>query len=131
MYLVTDKHKSDTVHCPNHYDLAGVNVHLEPIDLLRHLDFLLGNAMKYLFRYNLKGKAEEDLRKAAQYLDWYSADGCLDKWDSDSVAEFANMFLLQSKNYHPALVHLLQGLKDPIYMAEATYSALVELEEYT
>lgn len=29
--------------------------------------YLKGNAMKYLWRYRLKGKAQEDLQKA----DWY------------------------------------------------------------
>lgn len=45
MYLITDKeHEHDVIHCPNHYDAAGANVHIEPIDLVRRLDFLLGNA---------------------------------------------------------------------------------------
>ncbi len=130
MYLVTDKqHEHDVVHCPNHYDAAGVNVHVEPIDLLRRLDFALGNAMKYLFRYNLKGKPDEDLRKAHQYLDWYSADGCLVGWD-DAVCELAKMFLLKGKHYHPALVCLLRGLERPESMTDETYNALIALEEY-
>ena len=131
MYLITDKeHEHDVIHCPNHYDAAGANVHIEPIDLVRRLDFLLGNALKYLFRYNLKGKPEEDLRKAAQYLDWYFSDGCKIHWYTDIVGELAKMFLLQQKNYHPALVELLTGLTMPASMPNKAYNALLELEDY-
>jgi len=130
MYLVTDKqHEHDVVHCPSHYDAAGVNVHIEPIDLLRRLDFTIGNAMKYLFRYNLKGKPDEDLRKARQYLDWYSTDGSIGCFDSVS-SELASMFLLDAPKYHPALVHLLRGIERPASTEEEVYNALIALEKY-
>ena len=129
MYLATDKHEHDVIHCPEHYDAAGVNVHIEPIDLVRRLDFLLGNAMKYLFRYNLKGKPEEDLKKAAQYLDWYISDGCKTHWHTNMVGELAKIFLLQQKNYHPALVDLLAGLVKSTSMPEKAYAALLKLED--
>lgn len=52
--------------------LAGVEV----IDITRHLDFDLGNAVKYILRagrkseegYDDKTKAIEDLRKASWYI---------------------------------------------------------------
>ena len=31
--------------------------------------YLKGNSMKYLWRYDYKGKAKEDLKKAQWYLD--------------------------------------------------------------
>ena len=129
MYLISDKQEHDIIHCPNHYDAAGVDLHLEPIDLVGRLDFLLGNAMKYLFRYNLKGKPEEDLRKARQYLEWYTADGCRCIWDS-VASELAAMFLHDAPKYHTALVCLLRGIERPGTMDDEAYNALMALEEY-
>lgn len=68
--------KEDKVNSPSHYSwlkkLAGVEV----IDITRHLDFDLGNAVKYILRagrkseegYDDKTKAIEDLRKASWYI---------------------------------------------------------------
>lgn len=67
--------KEEQVSHPSHYawlkDLCGV----EPIDICRHFDFAIGNALKYLMR---KGKVDgdktekekriEDLRKAVFYI---------------------------------------------------------------
>ena len=58
---------SDNVNHPKHYVEASVRV--EPIDLLRYAPFDLGCAMKYLIRFDKKGKPVEDLRKALWYLD--------------------------------------------------------------
>ena len=66
---------TEQVSHPSHYawlkDLCGV----EPIDICRHFDFAVGNALKYLMR---KGKVDgnktekekriEDLKKAIYYL---------------------------------------------------------------
>ncbi len=129
MYLITDRHEHDSVHCPSHYDTAGIDMHLEPIDLLGRLDFLLGNAMKYLFRYKLKGKPEEDLKKARQYLEWYVSDGCVGCFDS-VASELASMFLHDAPKYHPALVCLLRGIERPASMDDEAYNAMVALEKY-
>lgn len=68
--------KEDKVNHPLHYSylkkLAGVEV----IDITRHLDFDLGNAVKYLLRagrkteegYDNKAKTIEDLNKAIFYI---------------------------------------------------------------
>ena len=70
------KKESEQVSHPSHYswlkDLCGV----EPIDICRHFDFAVGNALKYLMR---KGKVDgnktekekrvEDLRKAIFYIE--------------------------------------------------------------
>ena len=62
---------SDPVNHPAHYNAGDI----EFIDALKsaqskeeHCGYLQGNAMKYLWRYTHKGKAEEDLRKAEWYL---------------------------------------------------------------
>lgn len=56
---------SDPVTTPAHYTaFPGVEV----IDLTKHLNFCLGNVVKYVARADLKGDALQDLRKAQQYL---------------------------------------------------------------
>lgn len=56
---------------PNHYDYPGG---VQVIDLTRHMDFLLGNVVKYVARAGRKGNRLEDLQKAAQYLAWAIED---------------------------------------------------------
>ena len=68
--------KEERVLHPKHYtwlkDLCGIEV----IDITRHMDFDLGNAIKYILRNGLKSeqgmsdkeKAIEDLKKAIFYL---------------------------------------------------------------
>lgn len=66
----------DSVNHPSHYtrlvDLCGIEV----IDITRHLDFDLGNAIKYILRagfkqdssLTIKEKTIEDLKKAIWYI---------------------------------------------------------------
>lgn len=57
---------NDNVNHPSHYKFAnGVEV----IDLTEQLDFLRGNAVKYLARAGRKGDEMEDLLKAQFYVD--------------------------------------------------------------
>lgn len=57
---------SDPVNHPSHYkDPSGV----ECIDIVRHKSFNVGNAIKYVFRHNQKGKPIEDLKKALFYIE--------------------------------------------------------------
>lgn len=60
----------DMVNHPDHYNING----MECIDVMESLfgidwvyHFCVLNAFKYQFRFNNKGKAQEDLRKAAWY----------------------------------------------------------------
>lgn len=62
---------TDIINHPSHYTQAGATLTLEPIDLCEQCGFLLGNALKYLFRYEYKGQPLEDLRKAEFYLKRY------------------------------------------------------------
>tara|TARA_B100001250_G_scaffold342759_1_gene311164 strand:+ start:40 stop:333 length:294 start_codon:yes stop_codon:yes gene_type:complete len=60
----------DMVNHPPHYNQHGV----ECIDAIKATtgdnfkDYLKGNIMKYLWRFDYKGKPEEDLQKAKWYL---------------------------------------------------------------
>lgn len=57
---------TDNVNHPSHYKahVSGV----ECIQITEHMNFCLGNAMKYIWRAGNKGDFCEDLRKAIFYL---------------------------------------------------------------
>lgn len=57
----------DTVNHPPHYNSHPSGI--ECIDVVEHMSFNVGNAMKYLWRASLKGSAVEDLEKAQWYVD--------------------------------------------------------------
>lgn len=59
--------ESDPVNHPAHYTKHAIT--LEPIDLLQHLPFCLGNALKYVIRAQDKGNELQDLKKAVFYLE--------------------------------------------------------------
>jgi hypothetical protein len=58
---------SDLVNHPPHYTEHPSGV--ECIQITEHMGFCLGNAIKYLWRADLKGDAIEDLKKARWYID--------------------------------------------------------------
>jgi len=59
--------KPDPVNHPPHYVAHPSGV--ECIQITEHMNFCLGNALKYIWRAGLKGDAIEDLKKARFYLD--------------------------------------------------------------
>lgn len=65
-------YKADPVNHPPHYNNSQAKCEcgrrIECIDVTRHLAFNVGNAMKYLWRCELKGNTLEDLKKAAWYI---------------------------------------------------------------
>lgn len=58
----------DPVDHPSHYNQHPSGV--ECIDVVRHMNFNLGNVIKYIWRAGLKGTVPsvQDLEKAAWYL---------------------------------------------------------------
>ena len=68
---ITLTDNNDMVNHPPHYNQSGV----ECIDAISAATgdnfqyYLQGNIMKYLWRFDYKGKAVEDLNKAKWYLD--------------------------------------------------------------
>ena len=56
----------DPVNHPAHYTNHPSGV--ECIQITEHMSFNLGNAVKYIWRADLKGKSEEDLKKAIWYI---------------------------------------------------------------
>lgn len=59
----TDK---EQVHHPEHYNLHPSGI--ETIEIIEHMDFLLGNVIKYVMRAEHKGNKKQDLEKALWYL---------------------------------------------------------------
>ncbi|HEY9315814.1 DUF3310 domain-containing protein [Williamsia sp.] len=59
--------EDDPVNHPAHYTEHPSGV--ECIQITEHMGFCLGNAVKYIWRADLKGNAVEDLEKARWYLD--------------------------------------------------------------
>ena len=69
---VLENTTSDPVESPTHYNSGSI----ECIDAIKESmserefrGYLKGNVMKYLWRYDYKGKAKEDLKKANWYLE--------------------------------------------------------------
>ena len=62
----TDDLVTDMVNHPHHYTSHPSGV--EVIEITEHMNFCLGNAIKYIMRSELKGKQIEDLKKAAWYI---------------------------------------------------------------
>lgn len=68
--------KNDKVNHPSHYTWLKELCGIEVIDITRHLDFDLGNAVKYILRAGKKSekgysdldKTVEDLKKAIFYI---------------------------------------------------------------
>ena len=61
-----NKPKVDMVNHPPHYTSHPSGV--ECIQITEHMGFNLGNALKYIWRADLKGSAVEDLEKAVFYI---------------------------------------------------------------
>lgn len=59
--------KTDMVNHPPHYKKHPSGV--EVIQITEHMNFCLGNAVKYILRAEHKGAQLEDLKKARWYID--------------------------------------------------------------
>lgn len=70
----SEPYKYDNVKIPKHYNAGKYEVIdiIEDVLKVNKLNggqaFCIGNALKYICRCNCKGKYEEDLNKAIQYL---------------------------------------------------------------
>lgn len=56
----------DVINHPKHYTNHPSKI--ECIQVTEHMNFCLGNAVKYIWRADLKADAIEDLKKAAWYI---------------------------------------------------------------
>ena len=58
---------NDNVNNPKHYTSHPSGI--ECIQITEHMGFNLGNALKYIWRCDLKKDATEDLKKAIWYIE--------------------------------------------------------------
>jgi Protein of unknwon function (DUF3310) len=70
---MSDSMEFDPVNKPRHYNISPAKCSacghsIECIDVTRHMSFNLGNAVKYLWRWQEKGGLE-DLKKSRWYLE--------------------------------------------------------------
>jgi len=66
-YVMSNGQPDDAVNHPKHYTKHPSGV--ECIQITEHMGFNLGNAVKYVWRADLKNDALEDLKKARWYID--------------------------------------------------------------
>ena len=57
---------AERVNHPPHYNQHPSGI--EAIDVIEHMSFNIGNAMKYLWRADFKEDAVEDMQKAVWYI---------------------------------------------------------------
>lgn len=57
---------TDNINNPKHYNSHPSGI--ECIQVVEHMPYCLGNAIKYIWRAGLKGNPEEDLKKAIWYI---------------------------------------------------------------
>lgn len=104
---------------PAHY--KGCQVEVECIDIVRHLPFDLGNAVKYIWRAGKKGtnKMDEDLHKARWYLrDWQAN---FNGRPAPDLATANSVFKLIPHNAMQSDVHKIIGRILACDIVEATY----------
>jgi hypothetical protein len=64
---LVDNPADDPVNHPQHYTSHPSGI--ECIEITQHMSFTLGNAVKYIWRADLKNDAIEDLKKAKWYIE--------------------------------------------------------------
>jgi hypothetical protein len=63
----TSDKSADPVNRPAHYTAHPSGI--ECIQITEHMNFCLGNAVKYIWRAGLKSDATQDLQKAVWYIE--------------------------------------------------------------
>jgi|TARA_R110000824_G_scaffold331772_1_gene518394 hypothetical protein len=70
-FITESKPRTDNVNAPFHYNAGKIEC-IEGIEASMSSEafkgYLKGNCQKYLWRFDYKGKAKEDLQKASWYL---------------------------------------------------------------
>lgn len=89
---------TDMVNEPPHYKDSAVKI--EPIEVLKYMDFCLGNAFKYVIRAGKKGDFLEDLKKAQWYFNMASSTSrlSLNKEDENTFNVLMTFFMRHIEN---------------------------------
>jgi len=64
----SNKIMTDNIKHPKHYTSHPSGI--ECIEITKHMNFCIGNAIKYLWRAGLKNDTVEDLGKAIKYIEF-------------------------------------------------------------
>ena len=64
---IPQKDTNEIVHRPSHYTKHPSGIECK--EITKHMNFCLGNAIKYIWRAGLKDDYIQDLEKAKEYLD--------------------------------------------------------------
>ena len=83
----------DSIKHPSHYVQAAVII--EPIDVIRHAPFDLGNAVKYICRAGHKNAELYDWQKAEQYLRWAREGYLVDPTPYDYFLKHHGLYLIK------------------------------------
>lgn len=83
----------DAIKHPSHYVQAAVII--EPIDVIRHAPFDLGNAVKYICRAGHKNAELFDWQKAEQYLRWAREGYLVDPTPYDYFLKHHGLYLIK------------------------------------
>ena len=67
LLLDIERIEMDKINHPEHYNQGDIEC-IDVIELL-DLNFNLGNALKYIWRCDIKGSKKDDLKKAIWYLE--------------------------------------------------------------
>lgn len=89
---------NDNVNRPSHYTQRSV----ECITIAQHLPFALGNAFKYIWRYEHKNNPIEDLSKALFYLEHFNNN----RVNAPGWQDAARLMYVHAKS--------LEGTMDPL-----------------
>lgn len=109
------KQPFDIVEKPVHYNTHPSGI--ETIDIVRHLPFSIGNAIKYMMRAPYKGTREQDYRKAL----WYLKDAIRNPTPAYSVGVDMRACMEASGDPLAGLISSLMGC--PYSMGQLTYVA--------
>jgi hypothetical protein len=98
----------DPVNHPKHYTSHPSGI--ECIDITRHMGFNLGNAMKYIWRADLKADAIEDMQKAV----WYIHDEIKKRRRAQLEAAIAILKARQREKTNADTVNAAQAAQDNV-----------------
>jgi hypothetical protein len=82
----------DAVYHPAHYTSHPSGI--ETIEITEHMNFCLGNVIKYVMRAEHKGRTLEDLKKARWYLDRE-----IQKLENNMISNLADLDALIDEHY--------------------------------
>jgi hypothetical protein len=82
----------DAVYHPAHYTSHPSGI--ETIEITEHMNFCLGNVIKYVMRAEHKGRTLEDLKKARWYLDRE-----IQKLENNMLSNLADLDALIDEHY--------------------------------